>query len=81
MRHCPAPGHCASGSFNGTIGVVAHLRGGTVLSETFDDANDYVGGLAEASIFPSALRTEALELMSYDGPPAYDHLARTTAGC
>jgi hypothetical protein len=50
-------------------------------ASSYDDADDYESGIEEAKIYPRALRSKALNLMNYDGPPGYDKLAMTIEGC
>jgi hypothetical protein len=64
-----------------TEGLVADMAGTSVVGVLRDDAPDEEGAVAEATIYPESLRSEALGYMNSGGPSSlYNHAAKM-AGC
>jgi hypothetical protein len=79
--------HCWTGTkdcdpgFDGTDGVVATLSGDRGVRVSYDNADDYAGGITEAAIYPPGLRDQAEQLINSDGPAGADKKAIAIAGC
>ncbi|MGO8960699.1 MAG: hypothetical protein ACLQFR_25485 [Streptosporangiaceae bacterium] len=79
--HCTSVGPQCAGGTDYTEGLVADLKGTEVVSVKRDDAPSYDGMIAEGSIYPSALRSTALNYINYGGPTWLRKLAAKAAGC
>jgi hypothetical protein len=79
--HCTSVTVQCSGGTDYTEGLVADLIGTEVVSVKRDDAINYDGMIAQASIYPPALRSAAIDDMNHDGPPWLTSLAAKAAGC
>jgi hypothetical protein len=64
-----------------TAGLVAELTGTKVVGVQLDDAEGYQGMISEADIYPSSLRSAALNYINSGGPASLRQLAAEKAGC
>jgi hypothetical protein len=79
--HCTsASRHCAGG-VDYTAGLVADLVGTNIVRVQQDDAVGYQGMIAEGSIYPTSVRSTALNDIDNGGPGWLRTLAAKTAGC
>jgi hypothetical protein len=79
--HCTsASSHCAVGT-DYTAGLVTDLVGTKVVRVRQDDAVGYDGMIAEGSIYPTSVRSTALNDIDNGGPEWLRTLAAKTAGC
>jgi hypothetical protein len=64
-----------------TSGLVADLIGTRVTGVQLDDAEGYQGMIAEASIYPSSVRSTAINAINSDGSASLRTSAAKAAGC
>jgi hypothetical protein len=64
-----------------TSGLVAALIGTKVVGVQLDDAEGYQGMVSEASIYPSSLRSAAINYINGDGSASLRQTAADEAGC
>jgi hypothetical protein len=79
--HCTSATSRCTGGTDYTEGLVTDLIGTKIVGVKRDDAIDYNGMIAEASIYPPALRSTALNYINYGGPAWLRKLAAEAAGC
>lgn len=79
--HCTSFSRECAGGTDYTSGLVADLIGTKVVRAQQDDAEGYSGMIAEASIYPTSVRSAALSDINSGGPDWLRELAAKTAGC
>jgi len=79
--HCTSATRGCVGGSDYTAGLVADLIGTKVVHVEQDDAEGYDGMIAEAGIYPTSVRSTALNDINGGGPAWLRELAARAAGC